>query len=165
MALFGYPQAQENDAERAVRAALAIQRALCELNARNAASGEPELAARIGIDAGPLVVEAGGEVYGDAPNVAAGVQALAEPGAVMITARVQRQTAGLSPRTAARMRQSRRRSFASCRSSVSPASASRAWSRSSTQNRSSHWPCLRQTHAADSIRRDRLIAPFNRILH
>jgi class 3 adenylate cyclase len=53
MALFGYPQAQENDAERAVRAALAIQRALGELNARNAASGEPELAARIGIDAGP----------------------------------------------------------------------------------------------------------------
>src|SRR6185437_1672564 len=33
MALFGYPQAQENDAERAVRAALAIQRALSGLNA------------------------------------------------------------------------------------------------------------------------------------
>ena len=32
MALFGYPVAQENDAERAVRAALAIQRALAELN-------------------------------------------------------------------------------------------------------------------------------------
>ena len=39
MALFGYPHAQENDAERAVRAALAIQRALAELNARNAANG------------------------------------------------------------------------------------------------------------------------------
>ena len=44
MAVFGYPRAQENDAERAVRAALAIQRALAELNARNAAIGGPELA-------------------------------------------------------------------------------------------------------------------------
>ena len=52
MALFGYPQAQENDAERAVRAALAIQRALAELNARNARSGAPELSARIGIECG-----------------------------------------------------------------------------------------------------------------
>ena len=53
MALFGYPQAQENDAERAVRAALAIQRALSDLNARNAANGAPELSARIGIESGP----------------------------------------------------------------------------------------------------------------
>ena len=37
MALFGYPHAQENDAERAVRAALAIQRALVEINARTPA--------------------------------------------------------------------------------------------------------------------------------
>ena len=74
MALFGYPQAQENDAERAVRAALAIHRALGELNARNAGSGEPELVARIGIDAGPVVVEAGGEVFSEAPNIVARVQ-------------------------------------------------------------------------------------------
>ena len=95
MALFGYPQAEENDAERAVRAALAIQRGLSELSARNTRSGEPELAVRIGIDAGPVVVEPGGEVYGDTPNIAARVQALAAPGAVMVTARVQRQVAGL----------------------------------------------------------------------
>jgi class 3 adenylate cyclase/tetratricopeptide (TPR) repeat protein len=95
MALFGYPQAQENDAERGVRAALAIQRALAGLNERNARSGVPELTARIGIDAGSVVVDATGEVFGDAPNIAARVQALAEPGAVMVTARVQRQTAGL----------------------------------------------------------------------
>ena len=51
MALFGYPQAQENDAERAVRAALAIQRALADLNARNARSGAPwSSSARIGIE-------------------------------------------------------------------------------------------------------------------
>ena len=80
MALFGYPHAQENDAERAVRAALAIQRALGEMNARNAAKGAPQLSARIGLESGPVVVEAAGEVFGEAPNVAARVQGLAEPG-------------------------------------------------------------------------------------
>ena len=95
MALFGYPQAQENDAERAVRAGLAIQRALADLNARNARSGAPELSARIGIECGSVVVDAAGEVFGEAPNVAARVQAAAEPGAVLVTASVQRQTAGL----------------------------------------------------------------------
>jgi class 3 adenylate cyclase len=95
MALFGYPRAQENDAERAVRAALAIQRALAELNAGNAAKGAPALAARIGLDSGPVVVDATGEVFGDAPNIAARVQGFADPGAVLITANVQRQAAGL----------------------------------------------------------------------
>ena len=95
MALFGYPHAQENDAERAVRVALAIQRALGEINARNVAKGAPQLSARIGLESGPVVVEATGEVFGEAPNVAARVQGLAEPGAVLVTANVQRQTAGL----------------------------------------------------------------------
>ncbi len=95
MALFGYPRAQENDAERAVRAALAIQRALADLNARNARSGAPELSARIGIECGSVVVDANGEVFGEAPNVAARVQAAAEPGSVLITGSVQRQVAGL----------------------------------------------------------------------
>ena len=95
MALFGYPQAQENDAERAVRAALAIQRALADLNARNAATGAPELQARIGLESGQVVVDATGEVFGDAPNIAARVQSAAEPGSILITATVQRQTAGL----------------------------------------------------------------------
>src|SRR3984957_7781530 len=95
MALFGYPQAQENDAERAVRAALAIQRALGEMNARNAGRGAPQLAARIGLESGPVVVEATGEGFGEAPNGAARVQGLAEPGTVVVTANMQRQTAGL----------------------------------------------------------------------
>ena len=68
MALFGYPHAQENDAERAVRAGLAIQRALVEINARNASKGGPELSARIGLDSGQVVVDATGEVFGDAPR-------------------------------------------------------------------------------------------------
>jgi class 3 adenylate cyclase len=95
MALFGYPVAQENDAERVARAALAIQRALAEINRRNAGKDKPALSARIGLEAGPVVVDATGEISGDAPNVAARVQAFAEPGAVLITARVQRQVAGL----------------------------------------------------------------------
>ena len=95
MALFGYPQAQENDAERAVRTALAIQRALADLNASNAQSGWPKLSARIGLESGSVVVDAAGEVFGEAPNVAARVQAAAEPGTVLVTATVQRQTAGL----------------------------------------------------------------------
>ena len=95
MALFGYPHAQENDAERAVRAALAIQRALGELNARNAGRDAPQLVARIGLEFGQVVVDATGEVFGEAPNVAARVQAAAEPGTVLVTASVQRQTAGL----------------------------------------------------------------------
>ena len=95
MALFGYPAAQENDAERAARAALSIQRALIEVNGKNTTAGKPLLSARIGIEIGPVVIDAAGEIYGDAPNVAARVQALAEPGTVFVTARVQRQIAGL----------------------------------------------------------------------
>src|SRR5215471_6589726 len=95
MALFGYPVAQENDAERAVRAALSIQRALAELNHKNEGAGKAALAARIAIDTGPAVLDAGGEIFGDVPNIAARAQALAEPGAVVVTARVQRQVAGL----------------------------------------------------------------------
>jgi len=95
MVLFGYPVAQENDAERAARAALSIQRALAAVNRKNTETGKPALNARIGIETGAVVIDAAGEIYGDAPNVAARVQALAEPGTVVVTARVQRQIAGL----------------------------------------------------------------------
>ncbi len=95
MALFGYPTAHENDAERAARAALAIQRAIGELNHKSAAIGKPELNARIGLETGPVVVDATGEVYGDVPNTAARVEALAEPGAIVITGQTQRQITGL----------------------------------------------------------------------
>jgi class 3 adenylate cyclase len=67
MALFGYPLAQENDSERAVRAALAIQRSLTEQNRKNEGTGKPALAARIAIDLGPAVVDAAGEIFGEVP--------------------------------------------------------------------------------------------------
>jgi len=95
MAVFGYPQAQENDAERAVRAALGIQQAVVEVNRRNATTGAPQLAVRIGLESGPVVIDAAGEVFGEAPNIAARVQAAAEPGTVLVTSTVQRLVAGL----------------------------------------------------------------------
>ena len=95
MALFGYPRAQENDAERAARAGLTLLRALEDLNAANAGRGLPPLAARIGLDSGPVVVDSTGEVFGDAPNLAARAQSAAEPGTMLVTAAVQRQVAGL----------------------------------------------------------------------
>jgi class 3 adenylate cyclase len=75
--------------------ALTIQRSLTELNRKNDGAGKPALAARIAIDTGPVVVDASGEIFGDVPNVAARAQALAEPSAVVVTARVQRPVAGL----------------------------------------------------------------------
>jgi class 3 adenylate cyclase len=94
MSLFGYPLAHENDAERAARAALAIQRALAELNRSNAATGKPVLNARIGLETGPVVLNAAGEIFGDAPNIAARVQALADPGTILITAHLLHQITG-----------------------------------------------------------------------
>jgi class 3 adenylate cyclase len=65
------------------------------LNRKNEGTGKPALAARIAIDTGPAVLDAGGEIFGDVANVAARAQARADPGAVVVTARVQRQVVGL----------------------------------------------------------------------
>jgi class 3 adenylate cyclase/predicted ATPase len=87
LAYFGYPRAHEDDAERAVRAALALVTAVAGL----AAGGRP-LATRVGIATGRVVVgdligdEEAREraVVGDTPNLAARFQALAAPGQVLI---------------------------------------------------------------------------------
>jgi DNA-binding response OmpR family regulator/class 3 adenylate cyclase/predicted ATPase len=92
LAYFGYPTAQENDAERSMRAALAIQRALSE---QNNSKGAPALSARIGLECGLAVVDSTGEVFGDAPDVAARVLTAAEPGSVLVTINVLRQAPGL----------------------------------------------------------------------
>jgi len=88
---FGYPHAHENDAERAVYAGLAILDSLKTLNHENP---QPEcgLAARIGIATGHVVVgEVMGQdtakersVYGATPNLAARLQALAQPNQLVI---------------------------------------------------------------------------------
>ena len=96
MAFFGYPEAHENDAERGVRAGLAILDALSKLNEE---ALNPRLAARIGLDSGAVVVGVGAgpdaDVFGDAPNIAARVQSVAESGTVMVSANTHRLTLGL----------------------------------------------------------------------
>ena len=94
-AYFGYPTAHVNDAERAVRAALAIQRGLAQHNVDNAGKDVPKLSARISLECGLVVVGATGEMIGDAPNIAARVQTAAEPGSVLVTMNVLRRVPGL----------------------------------------------------------------------
>ena len=84
LAYFGYPRAHEDDAERAVRAVLALTEAV----ARLATPTDQALAARIGIATGLVVVgDLVGEgaaqeqaVVGDTPNLAARLQGVAQPG-------------------------------------------------------------------------------------
>jgi class 3 adenylate cyclase/ribosomal protein L40E len=98
MAFFGYPVAHDDDAERAARAGLAILDAITQLNEQPARTN---LSVRIGIDSGQVVVEAGAgggqavDAFGDAANIAARVQAAAEPGTVMISEATQRLATGL----------------------------------------------------------------------
>ena len=96
MAFFGYPEAHDDDAERAARAGLAILDAIAKLNEQ---PGRPQLAARVGIDSGAVVVGAGAgkdaDVFGDAPNIAARVQEAAAPGTVLVTEDTHRLISGL----------------------------------------------------------------------
>jgi class 3 adenylate cyclase/predicted ATPase len=99
LAYFGYPQAHEHDAEAAVRAGLALVEAVPKL--KTAASAPLQL--RVGIATGLVVVGdligAGAAqeqaVVGETPNLAARLQALAEPGAVVIASSTRGLTGGL----------------------------------------------------------------------
>jgi len=92
---FGWPTAREDDPERAIRAGLAIVDAMAPLNAALADRGDTRLAVRIGMHTGPVVIADAGEVFGETANVAARVQAAAEPDTVVITAATQRLVAGM----------------------------------------------------------------------
>jgi class 3 adenylate cyclase/predicted ATPase/DNA polymerase III delta prime subunit len=95
---FGYPAAHEDDAERAVRAGLALVDAV-----RNLRGVGELLQVRIGVATGPVVVGdligAGAAqeqaVVGETPNLAARLQAHAAPDAVVIDQRTHRLTGGL----------------------------------------------------------------------
>jgi class 3 adenylate cyclase/predicted ATPase len=95
---FGYPQAHEDDAERAVRAGLAIVRSMAELNTGIGKRYDVVLAVRVGVATGPVVVgdivgEGAAEeaaVVGETPNLAARLQGVAEPNQVVVASATQR---------------------------------------------------------------------------
>jgi class 3 adenylate cyclase/predicted ATPase len=103
---FGYPHAHEDDAERAVRAGLRIVGALRDLYARLgpalAALRDIPLQVRIGLHTGLAVMGAMGDgahrddmaAVGETPNLAARVQGLAEPDAVLFTEATHRLLRG-----------------------------------------------------------------------
>jgi class 3 adenylate cyclase len=99
LAYYGWPRAHEDDAERAVRAGLELAKAV----AVQTASDGTQLAARIGIATGEVVVgELIGEgaaqeeaVVGETPNLAARLQALAAPGTVVVAANTRRLVGGV----------------------------------------------------------------------
>jgi class 3 adenylate cyclase/tetratricopeptide (TPR) repeat protein len=88
MAVWGTPTAQEDDAERAVRAALDLVAAVPELH--------PELRARAGVVTGEAAVTLGaagqGMVAGDLVNTASRIQGAAEPGSVLVGEPTKRAT-------------------------------------------------------------------------
>jgi len=98
---FGYPVAREDDPRRAIRAGLGIIAAIALLNVRLQREMGVTLAVRVGIHTGPVVVgEIGGDsrrealALGETPNVAARLQAIAEPDTIVIGAATQRLLAG-----------------------------------------------------------------------
>ena len=99
LAYFGWPAAHEDDAERAVRAGLAALSAVAGITPADGT----RLAARVGIATGLVVVgDLIGEgsareeaVVGETPNLAARLQALAEPGTVVIAERTRQLVGGL----------------------------------------------------------------------
>src|SRR5262249_1176741 len=98
LASFGYPLAQEDNADQAVRAGLALVDAIANLRTGVGAA----LQARIGIATGTVVVSelligeitAEQSVVGETPNLAARLQTLAEPGTVLICPTPHRLTGG-----------------------------------------------------------------------
>ena len=94
LAYFGYPRAHEDDAERAVRAGLDIIAAIRSLETRAEERVEVRIAIATGlVVVGDLISEGASEeqaMVGDAPNVAARLQSLAEPGAVVVAASTRR---------------------------------------------------------------------------
>ena len=97
MAVFGAPVAHEDDPERAVRAGLAMQAAMEEINNDIEAATGSSFSLRVGINSGEVLAGQVGDGYtviGDVVNVAARLQSAARPGSVTVGETTHRLTRG-----------------------------------------------------------------------
>ncbi len=86
LSIFGFPVAHENDAERGVRAGLALVRAVRNLSSTSGSSAPQSLDIRVAVHHGPLYVDFDeDDVYGLAANVGSRLQTIAAPGTVVVS--------------------------------------------------------------------------------
>src|SRR5215470_18839635 len=98
---FGYPQAHEDDAQRAIRTGLGILDAMEALHIRLKREQGVQLAVRVGVHTGLVVIgEMGGAgrqeqlALGETPNIAARIEGLAEPNTIAMSEATQRLVQG-----------------------------------------------------------------------
>ena len=104
MALFGAPLAHEDHAQRACYAALAIQEAMKQYDARINKAYGVQFSMRIGLNSGTVIVGAIGDdlrmdytAVGDTTNLAARVESIAQPGTVLATSEIYKLTKDFFP--------------------------------------------------------------------
>jgi len=147
LAYFGYPRAHEDDADRTIRAALDIVAAVGRLETP---AKEP-LSVRIGVASGLVVIGQTGQkpglrehaIVGDAPSLAARLQAVAEPGGVVIAASTKRLLGSQF-----RLRELGLQSFKEIPEPVA------AWAVDGVSSSESHFQSVRSTNLTELIGRE-----------
>ena len=99
LAVFGVPVSHEDDPERAVLAAIAVQAEIAALGLELATEGRPQVSLRIGIESGEVLVDVGRVegprhrmITGDTVNTAARLEQTAEPGEIVVGAGTHEST-------------------------------------------------------------------------
>ena len=147
MAVFGVPHVHEDDALRAVRAAVEMREALDRLNEELAGERRPQLRIRIGVNSGEVVTgdHATTLVTGDAVNIAKRLEQAAGPGRDP-DRRPDPRGSSRTRRCSSRRRRSRRRV------SASRSRPGGCWGRSRARRRSRGAPTRRSSTASSSGR-------------
>jgi class 3 adenylate cyclase/tetratricopeptide (TPR) repeat protein len=102
MCIFGAPMVHEDDPERAVRAALSIERLISDLQSQHVGRGNVQLQVRMGLHTGTVVLRVAGQAYrlgyspvGDVVHLTARLQSAARPAEILVSQATRNLTASL----------------------------------------------------------------------